>query len=75
MGVKELPGKANKMIVFNNLPEIMTRQDVAEALRIGRDKSYEIMQSGKMKVLKLGKVTRVRREDFIEYVNNCTQKG
>lgn len=53
----------------------MTRQDVAEALRIGRDKSYEIMQSGKMKVLKLGKVTRVRREDFIEYVNNCTQKG
>ncbi len=63
------------MIVFNNLPEIMTRQDVAEALRIGRDKSYEIMQSGKMKVLKLGKVTHVRREDFIEYVNSCTQRG
>ena len=53
----------------------MTRQDVAEALRIGRDKSYEIMQNGKMKVLKFGKVIRVRRENFIEYVNSCAQKG
>ena len=63
------------MIVFDKLPEIMTREDVAEALCIGRDKSYEIMQSGKMKVLKFGKVTRVRRENFIEYVNNCARKG
>ena len=63
------------MITFDKLPEIMTRTDVAEALGIGRDKSYEIMQSGKMKVLKFGNVTRVRREDFIEYVNECTQKG
>ena len=63
------------MITFDKLPEIMTRTDVAEALGIGRDKSYEIMQSGKMKVLKFGKVSRVRKEDFIEYVNECTQKG
>ncbi len=63
------------MIIFENLPEIMTREDVAAALHIGRDKSYEIMQSGKMKVLKFGKVTRVRRENFIEYVNNCARKG
>ena len=63
------------MITFDKLPEIMTRTDVAEALGIGRDKSYEIMQSGKMKVLKFGKVSRVRKEDFIEYVNECTQNG
>lgn len=63
------------MITFDKLPEIMTRKDVAEALGIGRDKSCEIMQSGKMKVLKFGKVTRVRRENFIEYVKNCAQKG
>lgn len=63
------------MNTFDNLPEIMTRKDVAEALRIGRDKSYEIMQNGKMKVLKFGKVIRVRRENFIEYVNSCAQKG
>lgn len=63
------------MNTFDNLPEIMTRKDVAETLRIGRDKSYEIMQDGKMKVLKFGKVIRVRRENFIEYVNSCAQKG
>ena len=63
------------MINFDELPEIMTREDVANALYIGRDKSYEIMQGGKMKVLKFGKVTRVRREDFLEYVKSCTQKG
>ena len=63
------------MIAFDKLPEIMTRKDAAEALCIGRDKSYEIIQGGKMKILKLGKVIRVRREDFIDYVNDCTQKG
>lgn len=63
------------MIVFNELPEIMTREDVAKALCIGRDKSYQIMQSGKMKVLRFGKVCRVRREDFIEYVKSRKQKG
>ena len=63
------------MINFDELPEIMTREDVAAALCIGRDKSYEIMQSGKMKVLRFGKVTRVRRENFIEFVSNCARKG
>ena len=63
------------MVIFNDLPDIMTREEVADALQIGRDKSYEIMQSGRMKVLKFGKVTRVRREDFIDYVNSCAQKG
>ena len=75
MGETELPGKDLQMIIFNNLPEIMTREDVAKALCIGRDKSYEIMQSGKIKVLRFGKVSRVRREDFIDYVKSCTQKG
>ena len=61
--------------MFENLPEIMTRIDVAKALGVGRDKSYEILKSGEMEVLKFGEVTRVRKEDFIEYVNEHTQKG
>ena len=69
------PERMKKMMNFNELPEIMTREDVAQALHVGRDKSYEIVQSGKMKVLKFGNVTRIRREDFIAYVKSCAKKG
>ena len=60
---------------LDDLPEIMTREDIAEALYIGRDKSYRILNNGCMKVLKFGAVIRVRREDFIEFLNNDSQKG
>ena len=60
---------------LNELPDIMTRKDLANALFIGRDKSYQILHSGEIKILKIGSVIRVRKEDFLDYLKNVTKRG
>ena len=60
---------------LHELPEIMTRKDIADVLSIGRDRSYQLVKNGEIKVLKFGSVIRVRKEDFLEYLKNATKKG
>lgn len=51
-------------------PLLLTINQVASLLNLGRTKTYEIVRSGKIKSLKVGSRRLIRREDVELYVNS-----
>ena len=47
---------------------LLTPEDVAEALRIGRTRVYDLLISGVLPSLKIGRLRRVRRIDLDEFI-------
>jgi len=59
-------------VPFGN-PLLLTINQVAGLLNLGRTKTYEIVRSGKIKSLKVGSRRLVRREDVELYVKQVAE--
>lgn len=57
--------------MFEDFPDIMTPEDVCEALRIGNNAVYEILNSGKLKAFKNGRVWRIPKTSLLEYIKKA----
>ena len=55
-------------MLFEQYPDIMTVEEVCEALRMGYNAVYELLNAGKFKAYKNGRVWRIPRKSLIEYV-------
>lgn len=55
-------------MMFEQYPDILTVEEVCEALRMGYNAVYEILNSGKLKAFKNGRVWRIPRESLKEFV-------
>jgi excisionase family DNA binding protein len=51
---------------------LLTPEDVASVLSIGRTRVYELMNSDALRSVKIGKSRRVRRTDLDEYIVGLT---
>ena len=58
-----------KYDVIEEMPMVLTVNDIAETLAIGRCKAYSLVNTGKIKSLKIGNTYRIPREAFIAYLN------
>jgi excisionase family DNA binding protein len=45
-----------------------TVEQVAKMLHIGRDKVYELLRTGRLRSIKLGKLRRITEEHLAEFV-------
>lgn len=54
--------------MFEEYPEILTVEDAFEALRIGYNAIYELLNIGKLKGYRNGRVWRIPRAALIEFV-------
>jgi excisionase family DNA binding protein len=54
--------------VENNLPDMLTPEDIQEYLRIGRTKTYELLKAKPFPVLEIGRSLRIPKEAFINWV-------
>lgn len=61
-GSKEIQG-----IETSYLPPILTMEDVARYLRIGRTKAYELAYRPDFPSVRIGKYVRVNREAFLRW--------
>lgn len=55
-------------MMFEQYPDILTVEEVCEALRMGYNAVYEILNSGKLKAFKNGRVWRIPRESLMEFI-------
>lgn len=55
---------------LDNLPEIMTIEQLAEALQVSRSTINRAIKSGDLKVFKIGKSVRIEKESVVEWVQN-----
>lgn len=54
--------------MFEQYPDILTVEDVCEALRMGYNAVYDLLNEGKLKAFKNGRVWRIPKESLMTYI-------
>lgn len=60
---------------FSSMPMVLTVNDVAETLAIGRNKAYTLVNTGVIKALKIGQHYRIPREALVDFIKNGAQSA
>lgn len=60
---------AKKYTDMHQLPLIMTAEEVADVLGIGRSKAYELLNSQGFPAIRLGRRMVVPRDRFLEWLD------
>jgi len=55
-------------VMFRGYPDALTPQQVQEMLGIGRRKTYELLQSGRLQSVRMGRIYRVPKLTVIDYL-------
>lgn len=58
--------------MFEQYPDILTVEEVCEALRMGYNAVYGLLNEGKLKAYKNGRVWRIPRDALKEYIIKST---
>ncbi len=58
------------MLYEGEYGDIMTVEGLMDYLGIGRTTAYKLLRSGKIKVLRIGRIYRISKESVDEYVRN-----
>lgn len=56
---------------FSSMPLVLSVNDIAETLAIGRNKAYSLINDGEIKALKIGNHFCIPREAFIEFLKSA----
>ena len=54
--------------MFDQYPDILTVEEVCEALRMGYNAVYDLLNEGKLKAYKNGRICRIPRNSLVKYV-------
>ena len=54
--------------MLNQYEDIMSVTDVSEALFIGKNRSYELLNEGELKGFRIGRVWKIPKESVREYI-------
>ena len=55
--------------MFSKYPDILSVNDLRSALNIGRSKAYQLVSSGEIRSIKVGKAIRIPKKALLDYVN------
>ena len=55
--------------MFEQYPDILTVEEACEALRMGYNAVYDLLNEGKLKAYKTGRVWRITKQALIQYVS------
>jgi len=58
--------------MFDNYDEILTIEQLMELLCIGRNKAYELLNTGEIKGFKIGRVWKIPRQMLDEFIIDRT---
>ena len=58
--------------MFDDFPDILSVKDLMNALDIGRNKAYNLLQTNQIKCIRIGTTYKVPKTALIEYVYNNT---
>ena len=57
--------------MFSKYPDVVSVSELMDMLHIGKNTAYELLQSGKIKSIKIGKKYRIPKSFVIEYLQCC----
>lgn len=53
---------------FESMPLVLDVCDIADTLKIGKNKAYELINSGEIKAVKIGNHYKILRDSFIAFL-------
>jgi len=54
--------------MFNDYPDVMTAEEACELLRVGHNTVYHLLNTGKLKGIRFGRVWKISKQSVIEFV-------
>ena len=60
-------------MMFEQYEDVLTVNECCEALRMGYNAVYELLNSGKLKAYKNGRVWRITKQALIQYVSESSR--
>lgn len=64
-----------KFIRFEDMPMVLCVEDIADTLQIGRNKAYNLVNSGMIRALKVGNHYRIPRDAFREFLKTGAESA
>lgn len=65
-----------KDLLFSSYPDVLSIQDLRQALGIGRAGAYKLLEAGKIQSFKIGNTYKIPKSALIDYVNQqCPAVG
>ena len=61
--------KVSQYQMFENFRDVLSVDDLCQALNIGKNTAYKLLNSGDIKSLKIGKIHKILKIWLIEYVS------
>ena len=61
---------AYNYVSYGDIPLIMTVEDLMPLLLIGRNTAYELVRSGEIKSIRVGRQIRITRDALIEFLED-----
>ena len=55
-------------ITSENLPVVLSVQQLAEVLQIGRNSAYDLVKSGQIRSIRIGRTIRIPQAALLEYL-------
>ena len=59
--------------MFEQYPDILTVEEACEALRMGYNAVYDLLNEGMLKAYKNGRVWRITKQALIQYVSESSR--
>lgn len=53
---------------IENMPLVLTVNDVAQVLNVGKNTTYEIIHSGALESIRIGRQIRISRDALLKYL-------
>lgn len=54
--------------MFKEYPDVVTVEDLANMLHIGKNKAYELLNTEKIKSIKIGRIHKIPKINIIKYI-------
>ena len=54
--------------MFNEYSDVITVDELCEMLRIGRNKTYELLRTGKIKAFRCGRLWMISKDAVVTFV-------
>jgi excisionase family DNA binding protein len=64
--------KGGKYIMFESYPDIMSINDLQEALGISRNSVIKLLDTGQIKYIRIGRLYKVSKLELIDYINRIS---
>lgn len=65
-----IKGMQDNIRVFKEYPDLVNFQQLKEMLSIGKNSAYELLMTGKIKHIKIGRNYRIYKKDVVKFINS-----